>query len=72
MSGELALASTLESLQMQQQSEALLFLERAREFYTPTVFAELIKDNAFDPYRTDSKMRSLFSKGWLDHSSGIR
>ncbi len=72
MSGELALASALESLQMNQQSEALLFLERAREFYTPTVFAELMKDNAFDPYRTDSKMRSLFSKDWLDHNSGIR
>jgi len=72
MSGEIALASALESLQMQQQSEALLFLERAREFYTPTVFAELMKDNAFDPYRTDSKMRSVFSKDWLDQSSRIR
>ena len=72
MSGEVALGSALGSLQMQKQSEALLFLERAREFYSPSVFRELIRDSAFDPYRTDPKMRTFFSTDQSDRSHGTR
>lgn len=72
MSGEVALGSALGSLQMQKPSEALLFLERAREFYTPQVFRELIRDSAFDPYRTDPKMRTFFSTDQSVQSPGAR
>ena len=70
MSGELAIGAALVALQHQQTTEALLFFERAREFYSPSVFRELISDSAFDPYRTDPKMRTFFSSDRVDKSPG--
>lgn len=61
MSGESALGAALGSLQTKKPSEALIFLERAREFYSPSVFRELMKDHAFDPYRTDPKLRGFLT-----------
>ena len=70
MSAELAIGAALVALQHQQTTEALLFLERAREFYSPSVFRELINDSAFDPYRTDPKMKSFFTSDRVDKSLG--
>ena len=50
------------ALQQGQKTEALLFFERAREFYTPRIFREIIRDPAFDEYRTDSRMREFLKE----------
>jgi tetratricopeptide (TPR) repeat protein len=72
MSGELAIGAAMVALQHKQTTEALLFFERAREFYSPSVFRELISDSAFDPYRTDPKMRTFFSTDQFDQSPAAR
>ena len=60
MSGEKALGAAYTALQHQQTSEALLFIERAREFYPKSLFKELLRDPAFDEFRTDPKLWSVF------------
>lgn len=59
MSGEQAMGAALSALQNKSGSDAVFFLERAREYYTPRIFKELMKDIAFDEYRTDPKFEKF-------------
>jgi len=59
MSGDQALGAALGALQHQQNREALQFLKRASEFYTPRTFRELMNDCAFDQYRTEPDMQKF-------------
>lgn len=61
MSGEQSLSAALAALQRGQQGDALLFLERAKEYYPQRVFSALLLDGAFDQYRTDPKMKEFFA-----------
>jgi Tfp pilus assembly protein PilF len=62
MSGEAALTAACSSLRSNRKSDALLFLERAREFYSPRDFRELMNDCAFDEYRTDTGLKAFLAK----------
>lgn len=63
MSGEQALVSALASLQLKQSEEATVFLERARDLYSPQIFRELMNDEAFADYHTDPRVKSFFKLG---------
>ena len=63
MSGEQAMGAALSSLQNKSGSDAVFFLERAREYYPPRVFHELMKDAAFDEYRADPKLEKFLKSG---------
>ena len=63
MSGEQAMGAALSSLQNKSGSDAVFFLERAREYYPPRVFNELMKDTAFDEYRADPKLEKFLKSG---------
>ena len=62
MSGQAALTAACSSLRSNRKSDALLFLERAREFYSPRDFRELMNDCAFDEYRTDTGLKAFLAK----------
>jgi tetratricopeptide (TPR) repeat protein len=62
MSGEVALTAACSSLRSNRKSDALLFLERAREFYSPRDFRELMNDCAFDEHRTDTGLKAFLAK----------
>ncbi len=62
MTGEQALGAALAALQNKQPSDAVLFLERAREFYSPMIFRELMRDAAFDEYATVPGMQEFLRK----------
>ena len=55
LDGPGALAAAYAALSNHRSEEGVLFLERASEFYPGFLFAELMKDQAFDEFRTDSK-----------------
>ena len=63
MSGEQALVAALASLQLHQSEEAAVFMEKARDSYSPQVFRELLLDMAFDDYRNDPLIKSFFKQG---------
>ena len=63
MSGEQALVAALASLQLHQSEEAAVFLEKARDGYSPQAFRELLLDEAFNDYRNDPVMKSVFKQG---------
>ena len=63
MSGEQAMGAALSALQNKSGSDAVFFLERAREFYSPRIFKELMKDTAFDEYRSDLKLEKFLQSG---------
>ena len=56
MNGEAALGAALACLQNKSPSDAVLFLERAKEYFSPKIFREIMKDNAFNEYRSDAKL----------------
>jgi tetratricopeptide (TPR) repeat protein len=62
MTGEQALGAALAAMQNKQPSDAVLFLERAREFYSPMIFRELMRDPAFDEYATVPGMQEFLRK----------
>jgi hypothetical protein len=62
MSGEVALTAACSSLRSNRKSDALLFLERAREFYSPRDFRELMNDCAFDEHRSDPGLKAFLAK----------
>jgi tetratricopeptide (TPR) repeat protein len=59
MRGDEALGAALAALQNKSSSDAVLFLERAKEFYSPRVFREIASDKAFDEYRADAKVMKI-------------
>ena len=63
MSGEQALVAALASLQLHQSEEAAVFMEKARDSYSPQVFRELLLDMAFDDYWNDPLIKSFFKQG---------
>jgi len=63
MSGEQAMGAALSALQNKSGSDAVHFLERARGFYSPRIFKELMKDTAFDEYRADPKLEKFLKSG---------
>jgi len=62
MTGEQALLAALAALQNKQPGDAVLFLERAREFYSPVIFRELMKDSAFEEYLSAPAMQEFLRK----------
>jgi len=62
MSGEAALTAACSSLRSNRKSDALLFLARAREFYSPRDFRELMNDCAFAEYRSDPGLKAFLAK----------
>jgi len=67
LSGEQAMGAALGALQNKSGSDAVFFLERAKEYFPPRVFEELMKDSAFDEYRSESKLEK-FLKSVTPHS----
>ena len=66
MSGEQMLVAALASLQMHRTEEAAAFLEKARDFYSPQAFRELMKDVAFSDFFNDPLMKQFFKQ---EHSA---
>ncbi len=62
MSGEQALVAACIALQQKRVNEAVFFLERAREFYSPNLFRKLLKDPVFDEFRSDTKIKDVLLK----------
>ena len=62
MTGEQCFVAALASLQQHKSEAAVAFLEKAREFYSPQSFRELIRDVAFDDFRIDSVMKPFFKQ----------
>lgn len=62
MKGERAVMAALAALQLKQPSDALHFLERARDSYAPPEFQCLLLDQAFDDYRKDPQLVQFFKK----------
>ena len=65
MTGEAALVAGFSALQNKQDKEALLFLEKAQDFYPPVIFRQVLQDVAFDPYRGNPLLGDFFKQ----HSS---
>jgi tetratricopeptide (TPR) repeat protein len=62
MDGNGALAAGYAALLNHRSEEAVLFLERASEFFPKRVFREILRDQAFDEFRTDSKFADFCAK----------
>jgi tetratricopeptide (TPR) repeat protein len=62
LDGPGALAAAYAAFTMKRSEEGILFLERASEFYPGILFTELMKDQAFDEFRTDSRLREFLKK----------
>jgi tetratricopeptide (TPR) repeat protein len=62
LDGPAALAAAYAALSDKRSEEGVLFLERASEFYPGILFSELMKDQAFDEFRTDSKFGEFLKK----------
>ena len=62
LDGPGALAAAYAALTMKRSEEGVLFLERASEFYPGILFNELMKDQAFDEFRTDAKFSEFLKK----------
>lgn len=60
MTSEQALIAAMAALQNHRSEDAALFLERARDLYSPQIFRELMNDIAFTDYRSDTKLKSFF------------
>jgi|GEM_PF-1409478 len=61
MTGEQALVAALASLQLKHSEDAAIFLEKAKDLYPPQIFRELMKDNAFDDYRSNVQLKPFFN-----------
>jgi hypothetical protein len=55
LDGAAAIAAAYAALVNKRSEEGVLFLERASEFYPGRLFAELMKDQAFDEFRADPR-----------------
>lgn len=62
LDGPGALAAAYAALANKRSEEGVLFLERALEFYPGILFTELMKDQAFDEFRTDSRFGEFLKK----------
>jgi tetratricopeptide (TPR) repeat protein len=62
LDGAGALSAAYAALVNKKSDEGVLFLERASEFYPGTLFTELMQDQAFDEFRTDSKFGEFLKK----------
>lgn len=62
MDGNGALAAGYAALLNHRSEEGVLFLERSSEFFPKGVFREILRDQAFDEFRTDSKFKDFSSK----------
>ncbi len=51
-------------MQLGKSDDAAVFLQRARDLYSPEIFRELMADQAFNDYRTDPAL-----KGFLQSDS---
>ena len=63
MTGEQALEAAYSSMQLKNLTDSLQFLERARDCYDDVVFREILKDPAFDPFRSEPQLKGFFKKG---------
>jgi tetratricopeptide (TPR) repeat protein len=64
MSGMEALGAALACLQNKSPADAVLFLERAKEYYPPQIFREIMNDCAFDEYRSDAKISKFLESAF--------
>jgi tetratricopeptide (TPR) repeat protein len=62
MDGNGALAAGYAALLNHRSEEGVLFLERASEFFPKGVFREILRDQSFDEFRTDSKFKDFSTK----------
>lgn len=62
LDGAGSLSAAYAALVNKRPEEGILFLERASEFYPGILFGEVLKDQAFDEFRTDSKFREYLKK----------
>jgi tetratricopeptide (TPR) repeat protein len=60
MTGEQSLVAAFAALQQHQTEDAVAFLQRAQDLYSPQVFRELMKDIAFNEYRADVSLKPFF------------
>jgi len=61
MSGEQALVAALAALKKHQEEDAVSFLERARDLFSPLTFQKLMKDVAFADYSKDPQLKQFFN-----------
>ena len=64
MSAEQSLVAAFSCMQLGKSDDAAVFLQRARDLYSPEIFRELMADQAFNDYRTDPAL-----KGFLQSDS---
>jgi len=62
LDGPGALTAGYAALLNKHSEEGVLFLERASEFYPGILFNELMKDQAFDEFRSDPKFGEFLKK----------
>jgi hypothetical protein len=62
MSGEQSVEAAFSAMQQKNFPDALQFLDRAKECFSPDVLREILKDHSFDPYRSDSQLNDFFKK----------
>ena len=62
LSADQSLGAALCALRQHKTNDALLFLERARDLYSPRIFRELMKDSALDEFRKDPQVKQFFQK----------
>ncbi|KAB2640451.1 MAG: hypothetical protein DVB30_01655 [Verrucomicrobia bacterium] len=62
MSGEQSVEAAFGAMQQKNFSDALQFLDRAKDSFTPEVFREILKDHSFDPYRSNPQLKDFFKK----------
>ena len=62
MDGPKALAAAFSAFTNKQPEDGILFLNKASEFYPGRLFAEVLKDQAFDEFRQDPKFAELLKK----------
>jgi len=68
MTGEEALGAALASLQNKSPSNAVIFLQRAKECFPQREFRELMNDAAFDEYKPDAKFSNFLETSFFQAS----
>jgi tetratricopeptide (TPR) repeat protein len=68
MTGEEALGAALASLQNKSPSNAVFFLQRAKECFPQRAFREVMNDAAFDEYKPDSKISKFLETSFSQAS----
>lgn len=62
MDGPAALSAGYAAFSNHRSEEGVLFLERASEFYSKTLFSRILSDPAFDEFRSDPKFKDFSAK----------